>query len=199
MCVSNYSITLGGFMRIFTFVLVLILALTVGSMAQVGVQAGYLMSAFEDQDEAASAFELGANYGFPVADNFVAGPEFSILVSPFEFESEVLGTTYTSKFTQTIIGAFGKYIIDAKGFTPYVKAAVGYYMGKLEAEGGGGSGEEDFKGAIGFSVGGGVQSEMGLYGEFVYRIVSRELDVDNAESFGANNWGIIVGYSIPVN
>jgi hypothetical protein len=35
---------------------------------------------------------------------------------------------------------------------------------------------------------------IGLYGEFNYHLVSREIDVDGGESSGFNNWMLLVGY-----
>jgi len=188
-------------MRFSRLVAILVFVFAAGSFAQnaISVHSGILVSAFEDQDESATAIPIGANFGMMVGENLEAGAEFGLLVSPFEFESEGLGTTVTSKISQTIIGVFGRYHFPMNGIMPYAKAGLGYYMGTFEAESDFGSGEEDFKGAIGFNIGAGVNTEMGIYGEFVFHIVSRELDMDGAESFGANNWGVNVGYRLPLN
>lgn len=181
---------------IYTLLIVFVFAF-MGSAQSIGVYGGYLSSAFEDQDEAASAIELGASFVLDALPILEAGVEFNTLVSPFEFETDVLGTTYTTKFKQTMFGVFAKYNISLPALTPYVRGGVGYYSGTIEAEGGGQSGETDFKNALGFNIGAGVDTFTGLYGEFIYHIVSKELDVDNApDAAGANYWGIRVGYTI---
>ena len=166
------------------------------AIGSIGIQGGMASSSFEDQGSAASTFALGANFVFDMVPIVDVGAEFNTLLSPFEFEQEAFGQKITAKISQTYFGAFARfYPLPLPAIKPYVRAGVGYYSGKAELEGGGQSGSVDYKGTLGFNVGAGVKAIMGLYGEFVYHIVSRELDVDSAESAGSNNWMIMVGYS----
>ena len=52
-------------------------------------------------------------------------------------------------------------------------------------------------------MGGGTDIKIGngssLFLEFVYHIVSREADAENAESFDANNWAAQVGVQFGIN
>ncbi len=185
-------------MKKVTFTIFIVLLLSVAGFSQsLAIFGGYLNSAFEDQEEAAGAIELGGAFVLDALPVLEAGVEFSTLISPFEFEMEVLGVKTTSKFKQTMFGVFGKYNISLPALTPYIRGGVGYYTGSIEVEAAGETGEQDFKSAIGFNIGGGVQTFAGLYGEFIYHIVSKELDVENAPSaMGSNYWGLRVGYSI---
>ena len=59
------------------------------------------------------------------------------------------------------------------------------------------NGNETFAWAeFGFNIGAGVKTLPGVYAEFIYHIVSRKADWEGAESMGANNWGIHVGYQL---
>jgi opacity protein-like surface antigen len=164
------------------------------SQAQVilGVQAGYNSSAFEDQESAASTFSGGVILGTDIAPIVDLGLEYNTLFSSFEFDQ---ADGLKAKISQHLIGVWARwYFIPLPTLSPYIRGGVGYYTGKLEVSGTQ-SGEADFKSTVGFNVGAGVDLPMGLYGEFIYHIVSRELDVAGATSSGFNNWAINVGYS----
>ncbi len=187
-------------------VVITLLGLSSLSFAQsgisIGLHSGLLLSAFEDQEKSGTAIPLGANVGLYVAENIQIGAEFSFLVSSFEAEFEEFQgqptNPYDLEVTQTAIGAFGRYILPTSGVKSYIKAGIGMYMGEAEASGGV-VGEEDFESAFGFNIGGGIKTAMGIYAEFVFHIVSRELDVAGVSSQGYNNWGFLVGYDIPLN
>jgi len=177
----------------FGILFVMLFALATIGQAQVilGVQAGYASTAFEDQESAASTFSGGAIIGTDIMPMIDVGLEYNLLFSPFEFEEG--GTT--AKVSQNLLGLWARwYFLPIPAVSPYIRGGVGYYSGKLELSGAM-TGEADFKSTVGFNIGAGVDMPMGLYGEFVYHIVSRELDVDGAESAGYNNWAISVGYS----
>ena len=66
--------------------------------------------------------------------------------------------------------------------------------------GGGGSVDVDFDGAVGFNIGAGIGTESGLYGEFIFHIVTQEFKDDpTGTSFGVNNFGAHIGYSFSIN
>lgn len=183
-------------MKIFTFAILCVLVISSFGMAQsVGIFAGYLNSAFEEQVDAAGGFELGATFVLDALPVIEAGVEYSTTVSPFEFESELLGQKITSKFNNSMFGVYGKFNISVPAFTPYIRAGAGYYSGSVEVSGGGQSATVDFKNTLGFNVGAGLETFTGLYAEFVYHIVSKELDDPTAAgSAGANYWGLRAGY-----
>ncbi len=176
----------------FKAALLLILISSAACMAQiaVGVQAGYAHPAFEKHDAASGAIPIGIQVGTNFLPVIEVGGEFSMTVKPFVMEEE--GATDDFEVTQTFVGVYGKYFLPMPAFTPYARAGVGYYLGGWEQ----GNADGDFDGAIGFNVGAGVNTMMGIYGEFVYHIVSRKGDWEGAKSYGYNNWGIHAGYRI---
>lgn len=185
----------------YTLFLVSFLIFASGAFAQsnksIGIHAGILFSAFEDQDETLNAVPVGGYFGMEVSDNMEVGVEANLTVVNFE---EDLGNDVTFGITQTIIGAYLRYFFYSESMTPYVRAGAGYYLGEAELSGGGASGSVDFKGAVGFNVGAGIGTESGLYAEFLYHIVSRELDASpSGGSFSANNFGAHVGYAFSIN
>ena len=188
-------------MKSLSVVLSLVLMLSFSAMAGekiLGVKAGLANTAFEDQEEAAGSLAIGATLGMKVAPIIETGLEFNMLTSPWEFEEKIDVSTYTMRVSQTMIGVYAKVDLPLAILNPYVRAGLGYYMGKMEMEaqefGETQSGEENFKGAIGYNLGAGVNTFLGIYAEVIYHIVERELDVDGVEAFGANNVHINVGY-----
>jgi len=165
----------------------------------IGLHSGILVSAFEDQDESYTAIPVGVYFGTAVSDNVEIGAEASIAVKPFE--EEVGGIT--TSISQTIIGLYTRFYFPAASFTPYIRAGAGYYLGSAKFEGGGGlNAEIDFKGALGFNVGAGFGTSSGLYAEFIYHIVERELEKNDffiSEPGGASNWGAYVGFAFSIN
>ena len=188
-------------MKSFVLILSLVLMLSVSGFAGekfLGVKAGLASTSFEEQTEAASSLAIGVTLGTKVAPIIETGLEFSMLTSPWEFEETEFDYKMTARFTQTMVGVYAKVDLPLAVINPYVRAGLGYYMGKMEVEqsafGTTESGSEDFKGAIGYNLGAGVTTFLGIYAEVVFHIVSRELDVDGAEAFGANNVHINAGY-----
>jgi opacity protein-like surface antigen len=160
-----------------------------------GVQGGIGGSAFEDQDKGATGVPIGVYAGTNALPLFDIGVEYNMLLTPYKFDGEYLGQKITSEFTQTYFGAFVKwYVLPLPVVKPYIKAGAAYYTGKVKVEGGGESEEIDFKNTLGFNIGAGVKTMIGIYGEFVYHILSRELDTENPEKAGYNNWMIMAGY-----
>jgi hypothetical protein len=184
--------------------LVSFLLFSTGLFAQsnltIGVHSGFLFSAFEDQDETLTAIPAGGYFGVEVNENMEVGAEFNVTVKNFEQTiDDGFGNSFTAGISQTVIGGYLRYYIPAESMVPYIRAGVGYYLGKFEASSGGGSGSVDFKGAVGFNIGAGIGTESGLYAEFIYHIVSRELDFPGSTAIDFNNFGAHIGYSFSIN
>jgi len=159
---------------------------------------GYGQSAFEDQEDAAGYVPIGVQGLYELSPGLNIGLEINIAAVPFTWTVEGYDDA-EQKITQTIIGALGKYEIGQGNIRPHVRGGLGMYMGKLDVTDWPllGDYDESYKSAIGFNFGGGVTADWGMdkfwLAEFVYHIVSRELDVEGAESGGANNWAIQLG------
>lgn len=184
------------------FMALLALALTtVGASAQTTLLGfvGYGQSAFEDQDDAAGYIPVGAEILVEMSSGLSVGAEVNYAVVPFTWEVEYAGTKLgETKISQMVIGGLARFEMGQGSLRPHVRGGAGLYMGKAKYEPEQGTDtEEDFKNAIGFNVGGGITADFGeskiWLAEFVYHIVSRELDVEGAESGGANNWAIHLG------
>ncbi|GBD89992.1 hypothetical protein BMS3Abin04_00708 [bacterium BMS3Abin04] len=146
--------------------------------------------------------------------------EFDYSAVPFTFETfgDLNGTnTKTSeiKISQTFVGALVKLKFGVGFFNPFIRVGGGAYLGSLKQEFTDDArsfiqqqgqtledGDFSFKSAFGFNVGAGTDIRIGkvtgLFGEFVYHIVSRELDIQGAESNSANNWAAHVGIQIAI-
>jgi len=163
-----------------------------------GLNAGISNSAFEDQTEAASTLSFGASFGNKFAGLFEGGVEFNMLASPYELVNKTDHYKETLSITQTMVGVYAKVNIPLVIVNPYIKGGLGYYMGsmeyKLEEWGDTDKTEKDFKGALGYNVGAGVETFLGIYGEVMFHIVERELDVEDAVSAAFNNVAVNVGY-----
>ena len=101
------------------------------------------------------------------------------------------------------------------GIVPYIRAGAGMYTGTFEMDFndewnniGFEDTELDFKSAFGFNLGAGAEMNInrggGLFAEFVYHVVERELDAEDTENeenkpFGANNWALHVGFRFTLN
>ncbi len=166
------------------------------SQFTVSAVGGYAMSAFEDQDDAAGALPVGVQVGYKFKPNFILGGEVNLAVGGFSWEMEESGYKITTTANQTLIGAFGKYYFSEGTYLPYGRAGVGMYTGdgEVKAEYQGQSQKQtlNIDSAFGFNIGGGVLlPEKGIFAEFIYHIVSREVE---GESSGMNYWAIQVGY-----
>jgi hypothetical protein len=93
-----------------------------------------------------------------------------------------------------MIGAYLKVDIPLVIIEPYVKGGIGYYMGKMTVNAGDLSEDYDFKGAMGYSVGAGVDIFLGLYGEVVYHMVEHEFKDIEGDPFKYNNFALNVGW-----
>ncbi len=183
-------------------IILVAICLTAGiSQAQffIGVQGGLGFSSFEDQDEGASAIPLGITAGTDLLPIIDVGAEANFLLSPYKFNDvdPLTSNTTEIEFNQSFYGAYVRwYVIPLPAVSPYVKGGVAYYTGKWKS----GDGDIDLKGSVGFNIGAGVDLLFGLYGEFVYHIVSHELDAENlpadlAGSKGYNSFQVTVGYA----
>jgi hypothetical protein len=183
-------------MKTFTLSVLIVLVLSTFGMSQsIGVFGGYLNSSFDDQEDAAGAIELGASFVIDALPILDAGAEYTMTVSPFEFEgSDPFIGDFKTKLNSSMFGVYARYNLPLPALTPYVRVGAGYYSGSIEVEALGQTGEEDFSSALGFNVGAGINTFTGLNAEFVYHLVKRELDQQGAVSAGYNYWGLRVGY-----
>ncbi len=182
------------------FVLALMLVLPVSAQVAVNVFTGLSYSAFEDQEEAASAIPLGVAVGWPVMPNLEVGGEVNFALPGYQFETSFYDVKITSTFQQNLVGAYARYYLGEGSLKPFVKGGLGYYFGNAKVEGTF-MGEKmtetvDIDGAVGFNVGAGVMLKKGFYGEFNYNILSRKAEdaEEGSDSYGANTWAIQVGY-----
>ncbi len=177
-------------------------------------------------EETAGYLPIGAQVGYSLTGlsfgslSFLA--EFNYSAVPFTYETfgDLDGTgseTKTSeiKISQTFVGAVFKMKFGTGFFNPFIRLGGGAYLGSVKQEFTqevkdylqqyGQTIEDadiDFKTAFGFNIGAGTDIRIGkvtgLFGEFVYHVVSRELDMEGAQSQGANNWAVLVGFQIAI-
>jgi opacity protein-like surface antigen len=202
------------------FLVLFTLFLFVGNVfsQSIGAFVGYGTSAFSDLEntDQAGYVPVGAHILFGTGGNFEIGAEINYAAVPFTFDVQdprydfSLGET---KIGQLYYGALAKFKIGSGGgILPYIRGGAGLYTGSIKME----YSEEfkkmyeeslgitledqetDLKSAFGFNVGGGAEidfsSNNGIFAEFVYHFVKRELDKEGAESFTANNWAFHVGF-----
>ena len=195
-------------MKILTLTIVSILLFSTFGMAQsIGIFAGYTGSSFDENPaydtgvdvETTNGMEIGAAFVFDALPIIEAGVEYSKSITPFEMKTKIQGTEFTQKSSQSMFGAFVRFSFAVPVVTPYIRAGAGYYTGSSEtnlpdALKDVAGLDTDYKSTLGFNIGAGVDVLFGLNAEFVYHIVSKELDVTDAKSFGANYWGLRVGY-----
>ncbi len=177
-----------------------------------------------DLGDAAGYLPVGVQVGYSLTGlsfgslSFLG--EFNYSAVPFTYETfgDIgNGEIKTSEImvSQTFIGAVFKMKFGTSFFNPFIRLGGGAYLGSVNQEFTqdvkdyleqfGATIEDadiDFKTAFGFNIGAGTDIRIGqvtgLFGEFVYHIVSRELDIDGAESNSANNWAILVGFQISI-
>lgn len=167
-----------------------------GADLTIGINGGLLISAFEDQDKSYNAVPLGLFIGMHAAENVELGLELSHTVSNFELE----GDDVSVEFSQTLIGGFGRfYFYNESNIVPFLRAGLAVYLGEGKISNGSASFTRDTKPAFGLNIGAGFGTDSGFYGEFIFHIVEREYDVEGAETFGANNWGVKLGYAFSIN
>lgn len=196
-------------MRRFLIAVIALGILAAGASAQTKLAAflGYGQSAFDNDDlywieDQAGYIPLGVQGVFELSPGLSIGAELNFAIVPFTWEIEELGEKIgENKVKQTVIGVLCKYEIGQGRMRPHLRGGAGMYMGGSEFTAEEGSfyidGETDFKNAVGFNIGGGLTADWGYdrfwLAEFVYHIVEREEDVEDGESFGANNWAIQLG------
>lgn len=195
--------------------LLLFLASGTAYSQSIGAFGGYGSSAFgDDVDEESNYIPVGVQLLFG-SSNFEFGVEVNYAVVPFTFS---MGDMGDMKINQLNYGALAKFKFGtSRGIWPYLRAGAGMYTGSLKFDFtdeindfGIEDVENDFKSAFGFNLGAGVEMNInrggGLFAEFVYHVVERELDVEENELSGgdltlgesskmtANNWAIHVGF-----
>ncbi len=191
------------------FLALLFIAFSVQAQSQIGIFGGYGKSNFDLSDENGEDSGLDQSSFIPVGaellfgSKFQIGAEVSYSVSPFSFKAEEGGVTYVEeRISQILVGGVVKIHFGEGTIRPFVRGGAGLYMGKDEID----FNEEfsqflgvtdttiNFKSAFGFNFGGGLKFQLGensfLFGEFVYHMVKRELDVEGAEKMKMDNWAI---------
>ena len=208
------------FLTLFSIIFLIAFISTSAQPFKLAIFTGYGQSAFENSTSSAGSIPLGlqASYGFENMNwgAVTAGLEFNYAVVPFTFEQQ--GTINNQpaklndqKFNQMIIAALVKVkFLKKKPFNPFIRVGGGMYTGnvtyewtdaaKQAAQQAGQTLQDELKlkSGFGFNIGAGADyniSKAGaLFLEFVYHIISREADVQGAQSSGLNNWAIQVGY-----
>ncbi len=171
-------------------------------------------------DETTSYLPLGVQLGYNLSGlsfgslSFLAELNYSVIPFSYETFGNLTGEeikTSDIEISQTVIGAVFKMKFGNSFFRPFIRLGAGAYLGAVSIQ----FTDEvknlfqenniaiedtdyDFKTAFGFNIGAGTDLSLGtstaLFSEFVYHIVSRELDVEGAQSQTANNWGILLGF-----
>lgn len=175
-------------------------------------QAGYIPA----------GLQIGFNLPKMSFGTIYLGAEVDYAVVPFAFAmngeiDNVEQKVAELKVNQMLIGALVKIKFGQNNLNPFIRLGGGAYTGGLDFEyeekvkqlylqGTGETLEDEeieLKSAFGFNIGAGADFKIGtssvLFGEFVYHMVSREVDEKGAESFGANNWAAHVGFQFGLN
>ncbi len=164
----------------------------------IGIQGGIQVSDFEDQETPSNGVGLGVSIGFNPIPMIETGVEYQMLLTPFTDELEAFGAKYTNEISQNLLGAYVRVKLPLVIINPYAKVGAGMYMGKMkqtvEVGGDKETDEADFKSAFGFNAAVGMEFLLGIYAEAAYHMVDRQLDVEGAEAFGANNIAVNVGW-----
>ena len=166
--------------------------------------------------------QAGYNFGvLPIGSIFI-GAEINHAIMPFTFEyRDDVGNgeqrLLDVKINQTVIGGLLKIKFDAGSVTPFVRVGGGMYTGGSEIEYSNllkslaeqqtgerlEDDETDLKSTFGLNFGGGLDFKVGSSNavllEFVYHMVEREADVENSETFGADNWAALIGFQFGIN
>ncbi len=195
---------------IVVMLVVLFATFTVKAQSSIGIFGGYGQSKFDLSDENSEDSKLSQSDFIPVGaellfgTRFQIGGEVSYSVVPFSFKAETDGKTLVEeKISQILVGGVVKLNFGEGVFRPFVRGGAGLYMGKDKIE----FNEElqsfpdttiNFKSSFGLNVGGGLKVRIGersfLFGEFVYHMVKRQLDVEGAENMKMDNWAIRAGF-----
>jgi len=176
---------------------------------------GYGMSSYENVISQADYLPVGAQlmFGVPI---FNFGIEANYAAIPFIFnvkEDQTAKKLKEIKFNQLFIGSVVKINFAEGNFIPFGRIGGGLYTGKeivkwtedekktaIEN----GTTLQDYKvplrNTVGFNIGGGfdfvIDKYSGFFFEYVYHMVSRKENIQNGNSFKANNWVIQAGYKI---
>lgn len=200
-------------------ILIISVALLITSLSfgqtRISIYAGYGISQFDDlifsndNMEQTGYVPAGLSVEFG-RDMFTFGFEGNYSVMPFKFDlnQEGFGKAGELEVTQLVIGGFVKIRFrDRREINPYIRAGVAYYGGKgktkfndefktffTDVE----DTEADLKPAVGINGGIGMDFPLSpvsfLFLEGNYHFVKREEDIDNAESFQANNFAFFLGF-----
>jgi hypothetical protein len=129
------------------------------------------------------------------------GVEFNYSVLPFAFDDREGLNQATEKVSQLVLGSFTRYTLTESVISPYLKGGVGIYLGQwvidYRDDAGFVDAEYDLKPSLGFSAGAGIIADWAgdrfLFLEFLYHLVSRELDISGAKRYKAGNLAVQFG------
>jgi hypothetical protein len=129
------------------------------------------------------------------------GVECNYSVLPFAFDDREGLNQATEKVSQLVLGSFTRYTLTESVISPYFKGGVGIYLGQwvidYRDDVGFVDSEYDLKPALGFSAGAGIIADWAgdrfLFLEFLYHLVSRELDISGAKRYKAGNLAVQFG------
>ena len=169
------------------------------SQVRIGVSTGYILTAYEEQDDSAGTLPIDVQIGAMVTPMLELGGEILYALGGFTFEDNIAGQITETDFHHTQIGAYGKYYVDLGSVDPFVRAGVAYYMGDAELEIPNGQESEqtvEIDPAVGFNFGAGLMATPSLSVEFFYNRVTRDMtdSQDNTVEFGMDTWGFLAGY-----
>ena len=222
--------------KIISFISVVLLFIIqpINGQGIVGLYTGLSNSSFEKQIKSSGSFLFGlqAMYSLktPSIIDLKFGLEFNYLVPPFSFDIEgSSGKLVTRNQKQLFVGALVKVlIVNSFVLSPYLRLGAGLYSGGHTLEFADAIKQEaqqqqiplpdelDISSSFGFSLGFGFEYKLpsmtktGLFTEFVYNIVSREIDESplnilaearnrfNKNTQGANSWSILAGIQFEI-
>ena len=186
--------------KLFTILLVLLSTTVFAKGLSVAVTSGYIMTAFEDQEEAAGTLPIGIQVGMKATPSLEVGLEVNNALGGFVYELDFLGTTAETTMNQTIASLYAKYFLGSSKMKPFVKAGVGMFTGngnvKMSFLGVEDDEDFDIDSGVGFIVGAGLHITKAIFTEFNYNIVNRGSE---GETSGMNTWSVLVGYKININ
>lgn len=194
---------------------------------KIGIYSGYGLSAFESQSSGAETLPLGIQAYYSLENvsfaNFNFGLDFNYSVVPFSFDIQANDGSkiFSRSQKQLHVGALIKIKFLKKSmFNPFLRLGIGLYSGGHTLEYPAAIEQEaqqkqvslpselEISSGFGFNFGAGLDykltSTIGLFTEFVYHIVSRELNEAplnvfeglnlGKSSLGFNNWAMLVGF-----